>query len=397
MSIVINAKGTSVPFFTIGKQGTTIYQGATDPSLTYTPKNGDVWFDSTTNGLSTWVEPSTSWSAPQLANLNFSGSSIIAAPSADLTLKTTSGNSVIFDAGPGNPKLTTLIGQDLYISDSIGGSLYLNGNKWPSIDGSSGQTLVTNGSGVLTWTTPVTGTVTSVGLQDDSIAPIFSITNTPITSSGDISMALVAQNANTALLGPTSGTPGQPGFRALTYADLPLKLYTENPSSPVASSATGANAIVFGDGATAPLYGQKSYANGKFTSTGDAQHGVYVLRNITTNTTSTELFLDGTSLPLVLPLNSVVSFSIIVAARRTDSPAGGAGYQFDGVAMKDSTDDSIILIGSPSKTVLGETDMPWDITLTADTVNGSLKITVNGEASKTIRWVATVLTTEVTN
>ena len=396
MSIVINAKGTSVPFFTIGKNGTTIYQGSADPSLSYTPKNGDVWFDSGTNVLSSWIAPTSSWSAPQLADLNFSGSTVIAAAGTDLTLKTTSGNSVLLDAGPGNPILSAPVGQNLHISDSLGGLLFLNNNVWPAVDGTTGQILVTNGSGILSWTTNSTGTVTSVGLQDDSIAPIYSITNTPVTSSGNISIALASQSANTAFLAP-DGHSGQPSFRSIAYADLPLQLYLENPSSPVASAVTGTNAIAFGDGANAPVYGQKSYANGKFTNTGDAQHGVYVLRNITTNATSTELFLDGISLPLVLPLNSVVSFSIIVAARRTDSVGGGAGYQFDGVAMKDSTSGSVMLIGTPSKTILGETNMPWDITLTANTANGSIRIMATGEASKTIRWVATVMTTEVTN
>ena len=396
MSIIINAKGTSVPFFTIGKNGTTIYQGSVDPSLSYAPKNGDVWFNSGTNVLSSWVTSTSSWSAPQLADLNFSGSTILASTGSSLTLKTTSGNSVLLDAGLGNPILSSSAGHDLHISNSLGGSLFLNNNKWPGADGTSGQVLVTNGSGVLSWASAATGTVTSVGLQDDSIAPIYSIANTPITTTGNLSIALTSQSANTAFLAP-NGNSGQPSFRSIAYADLPLRLYLENPSSPVASTVTGANAIAFGDGATAPLYGQKSYANGKFTNTGDAQHGIYVLRNITTNATSTELFLDGISLPLVLPLNSVVSFSIMVAARRTDSVGGGAGYQFDGVAMKDSTSGSVMLIGTPSKTVLGETDMPWDIALTANTANGSLKIMATGEASKTIRWVATVLTTELTN
>jgi hypothetical protein len=38
----------------------------------------------------------------------------------------------------------------------------------------------------------------------------------------------------------------------------------------------------------------------------------------------------------------------------------------------------------------------WDITLTADTTNGGLAITVTGAAATNIRWVATVNTSEVT-
>jgi len=39
----------------------------------------------------------------------------------------------------------------------------------------------------------------------------------------------------------------------------------------------------------------------------------------------------------------------------------------------------------------------WDYTVTADTTNGRPKITVTGEAGKTIRWTAFIRTTEVSN
>ena len=61
MSVTINAKGTSVPYFTIGKGGVTIYQGTTDPALSYTVKEGDYWLDTSTlnikvrDGTSTWI------------------------------------------------------------------------------------------------------------------------------------------------------------------------------------------------------------------------------------------------------------------------------------------------------------------------------------------------------
>lgn len=165
MSIIINAKGTSVPYFTIGKNGTTLYQGSTDPGLTYTLKNGDVWFNTSTNALESWVTASDAWAAPRLADLNFSGSTIIAEDSVDLILKTTSGNNIVLDAGAGNPVLTALTGKNLYISESIGGDLYLNVNKWPAADGAATQSLTTDGSGVLSWTSTVhtiTGTANQI-------------------------------------------------------------------------------------------------------------------------------------------------------------------------------------------------------------------------------------------
>lgn len=238
--------------------------------------------------------------------------------------------------------------------------------------------------------------VTSVALSDASTLPIFSISGSPVTTTGTLTQTLVSQPANTAFLSP-DGTTGQPSFRAVAYNDLPIKLYVENPQNTPVLTASANNAQAFGDGASASLAGSKAFANGAFAAPGDAQHGLYVLRNLTTDATATELFLDGNSLPLVIPDNSVVVFDILVAGRRTDAVGGGAGYRFAGVARKDSTSGSLTFVGVPSKTILGETDMPWDATLTANIVNGALQIEVFGQAAKTIRWVATVQTTEVTN
>ena len=65
------------------------------------------------------------------------------------------------------------------------------------------------------------GTVTSVALADASITPIYSISGSPVTSSGTLSLTLMNQTANTVLAGPSSGSPGQPAFRSLVAADIP--------------------------------------------------------------------------------------------------------------------------------------------------------------------------------
>jgi len=64
------------------------------------------------------------------------------------------------------------------------------------------------------------GTVTSVGLVDGSTAPIYSITNSPITVSGNLTFSLINQSANTIFAGPSSGSAAQPSFRSLVAADL---------------------------------------------------------------------------------------------------------------------------------------------------------------------------------
>lgn len=60
--------------------------------------------------------------------------------------------------------------------------------------------------------------VTSVGLTAPSI---FTVTNSPITTSGNIALSLNTQVANTVLAGPVSGIDAIPTFRALDPLDIP--------------------------------------------------------------------------------------------------------------------------------------------------------------------------------
>jgi hypothetical protein len=62
------------------------------------------------------------------------------------------------------------------------------------------------------------GSVTSVGL---SLPNIFTITNSPVTSTGNLTASLATQTANQVFAGPTTGSPAAPTFRALVSTDLP--------------------------------------------------------------------------------------------------------------------------------------------------------------------------------
>lgn len=62
------------------------------------------------------------------------------------------------------------------------------------------------------------GTVTSVGL---TVPAEFSVTGSPVTTSGTLAVAKANQNANLVYSGPSSGAAASPTFRALVTADLP--------------------------------------------------------------------------------------------------------------------------------------------------------------------------------
>ena len=183
MTVTINAKGTSVPYFKIGKGGVTIYQGSSDPSLTYTLVTGDYWLD-TTNKLSTWS--GSAWIAPTLDNLNFNSSTIAAVTADDITLTPGTGKSVVVTGSSGPGMITTDSGYDLTIDPSYGGggNLILNANVWPATDGSANQVLTTDGSGYLSFTT-----IQTVGSPSPAVSATTGFAYIPVMS------------------GPPTGTP----------------------------------------------------------------------------------------------------------------------------------------------------------------------------------------------
>jgi hypothetical protein len=101
--------------------------------------------------------------------------------------------------------------------------------------GSNGYVLSSNGTTAV-WTAPAATGVTSVAFADDSTTPIYSVSGSPVTSTGTLAITLSTQSANTVFAGPTSGSAAQPTFRSLVAADIPSLSATY-----VTQSEVGAN------------------------------------------------------------------------------------------------------------------------------------------------------------
>lgn len=89
------------------------------------------------------------------------------------------------------------------------------------LGGTTGQALtkLSNANFDANWTTLSSlGTVTSVGL---SLPADFTISNSPVTTSGTLTAVYAVQVANTVHAGPTTGAAAAPTYRALVGADLP--------------------------------------------------------------------------------------------------------------------------------------------------------------------------------
>ena len=85
-----------------------------------------------------------------------------------------------------------------------------------------------NGSSFV-WGIPSgTGTVTSVAL---SLPSIFTVSGSPVTSSGTLTGSLATQSANLVFAGPSSGSAAVPTFRSLVAADIPALSYAPTAGS----------------------------------------------------------------------------------------------------------------------------------------------------------------------
>ena len=88
------------------------------------------------------------------------------------------------------------------------------------------------------WTTfnnKGSGSVTSVAL---SLPSIFSVTGSPVTTSGTLTGTLTTQTANTVFAGPSTGSVANPTFRALVSADIPSLNYVTSVSGTSPISVT---------------------------------------------------------------------------------------------------------------------------------------------------------------
>ena len=119
------------------------------------------------------------------------------------------------------------------------------------------------------------GSVTSVGL---SAASFLTVTNSPITSSGTIALALATQSPNAIFAGPSSGsTAVAPTFRSMVMADLPNQSGDRTGTGALvfATSPTLVTPVLGAASATSIAFGAGSASAPSITATGDTNTGIY--------------------------------------------------------------------------------------------------------------------------
>lgn len=126
------------------------------------------------------------------------------------------------------------------------------------------------------------GTVTSVGLALP--VSVFTVSGSPVTTSGTLTGSFNTQTANTVLAGPTTGAAAAPAFRTLVAADLPTggNLTDVGTDGIVITGGTGA---VLGSGTSLAQHVADSTHNGYLSSTDwttfNNKQGALTLGNLT--------------------------------------------------------------------------------------------------------------------
>ena len=178
----------------------------------------------------------------------------------------------------------------------------------PSADGTSGQVLSTNGSGLLGWTSipSASGSVTSVGLTMPSV---FSVNATPVTASGNIEVDFLNQPVNSIFAGPSSGDAARPTFRLLVPADIPALDADKIVSGvlPFERGGTGSSIKNFVDLSTAQtVAGEKNFSQ--------------LLRAMEGASVNHFLSLSGTATPLRLNGNAGTEGQVLVSQGANATP-----------------------------------------------------------------------------
>ena len=226
-------------------------------------------------------------------------------------------------------------------------------------------------------------------------------------ASGTDSFAAAITN-NTATYGATGANSVAIGYQAKSTNSYGVALGAQAVAGQYAFAvgqgalAEGRGSLALGSGAKALQRNKFAFSGPWFSSVGDRQGGYLVLARDSSSETPVVLTSSGgapaTDNQIILPNNSAYSFSgTIIAREQASAGSDYAAWEIKGAILRDGSAATTVLGNGIKNSLYASAGAAaWDVSLTADTTNGGLAITVTGAAATNIRWVATVNTSEVT-
>ncbi len=222
--------------------------------------------------------------------------------------------------------------------------------RWCYDSATGAVRISTNGGVYLNWTNPgsAPGTVSSVNLALP--ASLFSITGSPVTTSGTLTGALNSQPANTVFAAPTTG--GVPSFISLTPSHIPALDTSQLATGilPVARGGTGnggaytnGDLLYFGTTAFNRLPGNISATRKFLRTVGD---GVFTTAPVWDTIANTDIV--GT---MAVSQGGTGLTSLGAANASLKVNAAGSGFSFG--ALSAGTNISITYDGSGNPTIAG--------------------------------------------
>ena len=226
-------------------------------------------------------------------------------------------------------------------------------------------------------------------------------------ASGTDSFAAAIAN-NTSSYGATGANSVAIGYQAKSTNSYGVALGAQAVAGQYAFAvgqgalAEGRGSLALGSGAKALQRNKFAFSGPWFSSVGDRQGGYLVLARDSSSETPVVLTSSGgapaTDNQIILPNNSAYSFSgTIIAREQASAGSDYAAWEIKGAILRDGSAATTVLGNGIKNSLYASAGAAaWDVSLTADTTNGGLAITVTGAAATNIRWVATVNTSEVT-
>ncbi len=219
-------------------------------------------------------------------------------------------------------------------------------------------------------------------------ASSMTFSGTTVTISGNVLNQFGV--GDTVLYSASGISPGTTTVSAASYASpnttLTLAATPTAGSNKIVSTTKGEYGEATGLQSAARQYGEQARSLGPFAHPGDSQVSTFVVRNVTTNTTATNLFLDGSSKGIILPANQT-AWKYTVEVSAYDSTTNDSGmFKIEG-GIKLNNSGTYSLVGTTSSVSWLDSGFTGSATVTA---TSGFQVQVTGISTDTIRWTAKV-------